>query len=407
MNIEDAPLGAQVMAATIRPTVSFIVCARMGVLTVIGIVVTVTSSGTAAVIIPLLALPMSALILWRWQWVSNAVLNGWLFPVMDAVVSGLFYSVVIARLDAPVLGGAYLLLSLVLMGVTRSALWVAGWLVTTGLIVLVGHGSASPYGGSMGLALFLMSFVLTAILALRMGNQFRRTGLLTGELVEARIQRAASDERLFIARDLHDSVAKSVHGIRMLSEALRDDLRNADPGTRHLAEVLLESADEASREARAVLDGLNSSAQVQDLGAHLLQQVETWGRRTGHRTVLDLSDDLRGQRAQGEWAWNVERVLGELLSNVEKHAEAESARVTMCRRDDTLVVVVEDDGRGAQEALRRCDDLVSEGHYGLAGVRERLWRFDGELSIDPRPGGSGTAVTMTVPLPHQRQDSER
>ncbi|RRD30768.1 hypothetical protein EII10_01235 [Actinomyces bowdenii] len=401
MNIEDAPLATQVLAGTIRSTVSFLACARMGILTAIGVVAAVAWPGTGAAVLPLLALPMSALLLWGWSWTSHAVLNGWLFPVGDAVIAGILCVVVVTRLDAPVLGGAYLLLSIVLMGITRSAPWVAGWLVITGAIVLVGHGPASPYGGGMGLALILVSFVLTAMLALRMGNQFRQTGHLTDELAEARIQRAASDERLLIARDLHDSVAKSVHGIRMLSEALRDDLEGADPGTRRLAEVLFESADEASREARAVLDGLNSSAQVQDLSAHLSQQVETWGRRTGHRTVLDLSEDLRGQQAQGEWAWNVERVLGELLANVEKHAQAETAHVTMRRQEETLVVVVEDDGRGTPEALHRLDDLASEGHYGLAGVRERLRRFEGALHIGQRADGPGTAVTMTVPLPRQ------
>lgn len=401
MNREDAPLATQVLAGTIRSTVSFLACARMGVLAAVSIVAAFTSPETSVTTAPLLTLPTSALLLWAWPRVSHAVLNGWLFRVVDAVVAGLFCVVVITRLDAPVLGGAYLLLSVVLMGVTRSAPWVAGWLVIAGFIVLVGHGTASPYGGGMGLALILVSFVLTAMLALRMGNQFRQTGHLTDELAEARIQRAASDERLLIARDLHDSVAKSVHGIRMLSEALRDDLEGADPGTRHLAEVLFESADEASREARAVLDGLNSSAQMQDLSAHLSQQVETWGRRTGHRTVLDLSEDLRGQRAQGEWAWNVERVLGELLTNVEKHAEAETARVMMRRQDEALVVVVEDDGRGVPEPLGRLDDLASEGHYGLAGVRERLRRLEGELLIGPRTDGPGTTVTMTVPLPRQ------
>ena len=404
MNREDAPLATQVLAGTIRSTVSFLACARMGVLAAVSVVAASTSPENGVTAVPFLALPTSALLLWGWPRVSHAVLNGWLFPVVDAVVAGLFCVVVISSLDAPVLGGAYLLLSVVLMGVTRSASWVAGWLVITGAIVLAGHGPASPYGGGMGLVLILVSFILTAMLALRMGNQFRQTGHLTDELAEVRIQRAASDERLLIARDLHDSVAKSVHGIRMLSEALRDDLKSADPSTRHLAEVLFESADEASREARAVLDGLNSSAQVQDFSTHLSQQVETWGRRTGHRTVIDLSEDLRGQRAQGEWAWNVERVLGELLANVEKHADAETAHVTMRRQAEALVVVVEDDGRGVPEALRRLDDLASEGHYGLAGVRERLRRFEGALHIGQRADGPGTAVTMMVPLPGQEHE---
>ena len=94
-----------------------------------------------------------------------------------------------------------------------------------------------------------------------MGNQFRQTSRLTDELADARIQRAASDERLLIARDLHDSMAESIHGIRMLAEALKDDLDEANAITRELAETLFEAADEASREARAQLCGADSGSE--------------------------------------------------------------------------------------------------------------------------------------------------
>ena len=67
--------------------------------------------------------------------------------------------------------------------------------------------------------------------------------------------------------------------------------------------------------------------------------------------------------------------------------------------DEKVTVVVEDDGRGPQEAMRGQEDLVLEGHYGLAGVRERLRKFGGELRIAHSARGAGTTATMIVPLP--------
>ena len=399
MHHEEISLATQVQAGTIKSTVSFFACARLGVLAAIGAVAASKALGTSFSILPLLAMPLSALLLWGWQYVSNAVLNGRLFPVVDALIAGILCLESVNRLGAPGLGGSYVLLSVVLIGVTRSFPWVVGWFMVAGTVVVLGGGDVFFRGRGLSLMLFLFFFAMTAVLAVRMGNQFRQTSRLTDELADARIQRAASDERLLIARDLHDSMAKSIHGIRMLAEALKDDLDEANAITRELAETLFEAADEASREARAVLDGLNSSEPIQDLSEHLCRQIQAWGRRTGHNTVIDVSEDLQVQRPQGEWAWNVERVVGELLSNVEKHAEAGGVRVTMRCSDGAISVVVEDDGKGPHEAMRGQEDLVLAGHYGLAGVRERLRKLGGELRIGRCAKGAGTAATISVPLP--------
>ena len=68
--------------------------------------------------------------------------------------------------------------------------------------------------------------------------------------------------------------------------------------------------------------------------------------------------------------------------------------------EETVTVVVEDDGKGPQQAIRGEKDLVSEGHYGLVGVRERLRKFGGELVIGCSANGVGTAATMTIPFPY-------
>lgn len=403
MPSDTRSFAAQVHSGTIQSTVSFLACARLGVLTVIGVHLGLRFPDSNAVWVPLCTFPVSALLLWGWQRVSHAVMKGWLFPVVDAGVAALIYQFVDSWLGASFLGGTYVLLSIVLIGVARTPAWTLAWIALAGGMVvcyrILGSRASAPLDMEILTLAVLLAF--TAMLSVRMGAQFRRASMLTGELAEARAQKAAADERLLIARDLHDSVAKSVHGIRMLAEVLRDDINEPHSRTQQLADTLFESADEASREARAVLDGLNLSVEIQDMGAHLSQQVLRWGERTGHRSEVDLSAELAAYRAEGEWAWNVKRALGELLNNVEKHADAESIQVRMYREGGSLVVVLEDDGRGPMNALETESELVRQGHYGLAGIRGRLRRFGGDLMIKARAAGEGTVAIITVPFPRE------
>jgi len=85
------------------------------------------------------------------------------------------------------------------------------------------------------------------------------------------------------------------------------------------------------------------------------------------------------------------RVAQEALHNVVKHANAESARISLRRQGRELRLGIEDDGIGFDP------DAVPRGHLGLVGMRQRIERIGGELDISPRPGG-GTRVRATLPM---------
>ena len=101
MHHEEVSLATQVQSGTIKSTVSFFACARLGVLASTGVVAASESLETSLAVMLLLAMPMSALLLWSWQYVSNAVLNGRMFPVVDALVAGLLCLLSVVRLDTP------------------------------------------------------------------------------------------------------------------------------------------------------------------------------------------------------------------------------------------------------------------------------------------------------------------
>ena len=116
------------------------------------------------------------------------------------------------------------------------------------------------------------------------------------------------------------------------------------------------------------------------------------------RTHLDLSYSAPAAlRAEGaalppavtESLWRVAR---EALSNVERHAAAGSAELTLERQNGAIILRVADDGSGIAPA-----DLARAGHYGITGMRERVEALGGTLRVGPRPGG-GTLVEARVPV---------
>jgi signal transduction histidine kinase len=87
------------------------------------------------------------------------------------------------------------------------------------------------------------------------------------------------------------------------------------------------------------------------------------------------------------------QVVRELLFNVVKHADTDRALVTLDDEDGTLVITVEDEGRGFDPDTL---EPKTEGGFGLFSVRERLRLFGGHLEIDSTPG-NGTRMTAVLP----------
>jgi signal transduction histidine kinase len=80
----------------------------------------------------------------------------------------------------------------------------------------------------------------------------------------------------------------------------------------------------------------------------------------------------------------------EALTNVVKHAQAETVSVVLTRKGDHVVVVIEDDGQGFDP------ERTDETRLGLLGMRERIALVDGRLVVESRPG-EGTTIAVEVP----------
>ena len=394
----------RVSEAALAPAARLLVDVRLGIvlaaiLGAVGALATGSAARALLLLLVILVVPGNLLLLLRWGRENGYIVTAF-FTVPDAFVT---VCVLAAGREpsgsTPPLMAAYVLVSAFLIGMVSGSRALWGWLapILTALAVLAA-GEPAPWQQ----VLLLAAVLGLAFLGRRMAEQVARVESIAADLARVRALQAGGEERIALSRDLHDTVAKSAAGVRMLAEVLSTDLTREGSAHARDAALLLEAADALSSESRAVLDELRTAPEG-DLRLRLAHDTETWGRRLD----LDVRTEVGGAAlaTSGELSWQAQRALGEMLSNIEKHAQAESVivRVTGLNGDDArgsrLVLEVEDDGVGLpRRILEDPTNLRGSGHYGLCGLKERIASVGGRLSLMSRRGG-GTRVLATIPVP--------
>ena len=210
-------------------------------------------------------------------------------------------------------------------------------------------------------------------------------------------RRAVAEERLRLARELHDVVAHAISVIAVQS-GVGAHVANSQPEEAAKALAAIEATSRAAlTELRRLLGVLRQDGESQgdlapvpglaDLDA-LLAEVAKAGlavrlRVEGAPSPLPAGLDLSAYR-----------IVQEALTNVVKHAGPARAQVVVGYRDQDVTVEVIDDGRGAVTSVS--DGQAGTGH-GLIDMRERVQVFGGDLQTGPRPGG-GFRVAARLPL---------
>jgi signal transduction histidine kinase len=227
----------------------------------------------------------------------------------------------------------------------------------------------------------------------------------TAELEQAReelARRAVSEERLRLARELHDVVAHSISVIAVQS-GVGAHIANTQPKEAAKALAAIEATSRtALTELRRLLGVLRQDGEPQgDLApAPGLADVDTL---LGEVAKAGLAVRLRVEGTPWQLPAGVDlsayRIVQEALTNVVKHAGPARAQVTIRYGDRDVTVEVTDDGRGA--AAPAGDGRVATGH-GLIGMRERVAAFGGDLEVGPRPGG-GFRVAARLPFAADRR----
>jgi signal transduction histidine kinase len=210
---------------------------------------------------------------------------------------------------------------------------------------------------------------------------------------------AVLEERLQMAREIHDTLAQGFAGISLqLESALREyggPSNNSDP-----VMLALQMAERGRGEAHLSIAALR--AMHADAPLNQLLQKIVIPQVVGGTTQLLVTSSGGERRLPVEIEANLLRIVQECVSNTIQHANASRIAIELRFSPDSLFLRFNDDGRGFDPYNVAGSNL---GHFGLTGMRERAKRIGATFAISSN--SCGTSIDLQVPLPHPESTSRR
>jgi signal transduction histidine kinase len=265
---------------------------------------------------------------------------------------------------------------------------VIGWAAFLWLPRLVNTGKAPTVGHALALIAWLL--LLLAVGEVIRSRQER--GAQARRVREEEARRRAGEERLLIARELHDVLAHNISLISVQAGVALHLMDERPEQARTALEAIRHASGETLREMRAVLDVLRADERAPRAPTAGLARLREMVERTaagGLRVDLEIEGEPRELPAGVDLA--AFRIVQEALTNVTRHARAARVTVRLTYGEDEVTVQVDDDGAGGVAA-----SPSDGGGNGIPGMRERAAALGGELQAGPREGG-GFRVRARLP----------
>ena len=263
----------------------------------------------------------------------------------------------------------------------RSGLWVPLVARSRTIGLIAAHDKQGPDARFSDNDLRLAeTFASRAALAVDLSQRIARDAL-------RRVVDAQELERRRLARELHDETGQALTsillGLKRLEETVEGDGSSAAIGDlRELVVATLQDVRRLAVELRPkVLDDFGLVPALERL-------TETFAEQTG--ILVRFESGLGGERLPPEVETALYRIVQESLTNIVKHARAQTISIAVTRKPGAVTVVVEDDGHGFDPAD------VREGGFGLEGMRERVGLLDGRLQVE---SGEGVGTTLVAEVP--------
>jgi signal transduction histidine kinase len=283
-----------------------------------------------------------------------------------------------------------------LLGMLRDRIQASlGLVIALGAVIVVVHNDPMQHSvdligpGILTAIVWLTGFALGSKLS-QAADAEERAAQLDRER-EERAREAVAEERVRIARELHDVVGHSVSVMTVQASAVRRLLKPEQ--TRELEALLIveQTGREALAEMRRLVGVLRRPEEAPALAPQpSLQYVDKLAERARE---AGLPVDLRIEGEPIQLPASVDltayRLVQEGLTNALKHAEATQAEVVVRYAPDQVEISVSDNGRGAGSN--------GDGGHGLVGMRERVSVYGGELEAGPRPEG-GYRLSARLPV---------
>ncbi|MFE3856751.1 sensor histidine kinase [Streptomyces griseorubiginosus] len=333
----------------------------------------------------LLVVSLLALV-WRRRW-----------PVAVAVVTGAgcagwaLYGHIGELLNLPVLVALY---TVAVRGDRRRTLWtgLVASLTSGGVALWVGSEVVNPQGLPVLEMLWpVVPLLLGEVVRMRreLLDEYAARAARAEEEREREAARRVREERVRIARELHDVVAHTVTAMTVQAGVALDAF-DAQPETARAAvRQVRHSGKAVLRELRATVGVLrDAEGEPVEPVPGIGQLADLVGRFADGDVEISLRQEGADDGVPSVAGLAVYRIVQEALTNVVKHSGARHASVSVARRDGVLAVEVVDDGRPVE---------MTTGGFGLIGMRERAVAAGGRIDCGPLSGG-GFRVRAELPV---------
>ncbi len=246
----------------------------------------------------------------------------------------------------------------------------------------------APWYRKTGFILLLLMMAVAGLVLLIRAYLSRR---LRAQKLLLEKELAVEQERIRMARELHDGLGSMLSGIKHSLSAIGNEA-TLTPEQHVKFDYTVGKLDDSIKDLRAVSHGMFSAELLeQGLEAALSNYCAATSATSGLPVTLECIG-LQQEVIPGETAFHLFRMVQELLQNVVRHASATSAIVQVSCHEGMIALTVEDNGRGFDMA-----QLRSFRGIGLKNVESRVKSMKGRLDIRSQPG-KGTSVLVEVPL---------
>ena len=240
-----------------------------------------------------------------------------------------------------------------------------------------------------------MNRILSAELAEReLSEQRLRASEENLRALAAHLQSVREEERIHIAREIHDELGQALTGLKFDINAMAKSCAEGQSITEK-TQGLAQQIDRIINSVRRIASGLRPEVLDEiGLAAAIEWQAREFSRRTGIRCVVEIAPGFTDPDKDRSTA--LFRIFQELLTNVARHANATKVAVQLAD-SELLTLKVEDNGRGIQD-----QEFESPKSLGFLGLRERVLAFGGSIDVKGREG-KGTSVSVSIPHLAQQQ----
>ena len=203
---------------------------------------------------------------------------------------------------------------------------------------------------------------------------------------------AVMEERRRISRELHDRALQLLSSVRLRADSCRHLLLDNPQALDKELQIIEETTEKAITEIRNLLAETQAAEELQpgSLERRLTDELAIFRARTGFK--LDFQCTIRTQNLPREIEKELYFTLREGVLNAIRHSRATELHLLLAETSEGYTAQLRDNGVGF-------DIPATEGsnHYGLKGMRERVQRIGGKLTIQTAPG-KGTEIAITIPF---------